>query len=89
MVGWLAARSRVLPPSAGPPGVHTSAGCALLSASQPPSPSRLAPPSLAAPRCDYLATLHHMNICGTGYGSYFVLSMFDKLWHPDVTEQVG
>jgi 20S proteasome alpha/beta subunit len=18
--------------------------------------------------CDYLATLHHMNICGTGYG---------------------
>ena len=75
--------------------------------------------------CDYLATLHHMNICGTGYGarggqgqqrccmharvlarwlderarfsppsppprahagSYFVLSMFDKLWHPDVTE---
>lgn len=36
--------------------------------------------------CDYLATLHHMNICGTGYGSYFVLSLFDKLWHPDVTE---
>lgn len=36
--------------------------------------------------CDYLATLHHMNICGTGYGSYFVLSMLDKLWHPAVTE---
>ena len=36
--------------------------------------------------CDYLATLHHMNICGTGYGSYFVLSLFDKLWRPDLTE---
>ena len=87
--------------------------------------------------CDYLATLHKMNICGTGYGagpgraargsgagagcwegrqpwaaaelipssflfhhpilchhpvlfpppgSYFVLSMFDKLWHPGLTE---
>ncbi|GAB4822149.1 hypothetical protein N2152v2_009195 [Parachlorella kessleri] len=36
--------------------------------------------------CDYLATLHQMNICGTGYGSYFVLSMFDKLWHPNLTE---
>lgn len=20
--------------------------------------------------CDYLATLHHMNICGTGYGAW-------------------
>ncbi|KAG7669992.1 hypothetical protein Ndes2526B_g06367 [Nannochloris sp. 'desiccata'] len=37
--------------------------------------------------CDYLATLHHMNICGTGYGSYFVLSLFDKLWRPDITEE--
>lgn len=36
--------------------------------------------------CDYLATLHHMNICGTGYGSMFVLSMFDKMWHEDLTE---
>ncbi|KAL4429629.1 hypothetical protein ABPG77_008678 [Micractinium sp. CCAP 211/92] len=36
--------------------------------------------------CDYLATLHHMNICGTGYGSYFVLSMWDKLWHADLTQ---
>lgn len=36
--------------------------------------------------CDYLASLHHMNICGTGYGSYFVLSLFDKLWKPDITE---
>ncbi len=31
------------------------------------------PPSCLASRC-----------CATG--SYFVLSMFDKLWHPDVTE---
>lgn len=37
--------------------------------------------------CDYLATMHHMNICGTGYGSYFVLSLFDRLWHADMTEQ--
>ena len=36
--------------------------------------------------CDYLATMHHMNICGTGYGSYFVLSLFDKLWKEDLTE---
>jgi len=36
--------------------------------------------------CDYLATLHHINVCGTGYGSYFVLSLFDKLWRPDITE---
>jgi 20S proteasome subunit beta 4 len=36
--------------------------------------------------CDYLATLHHMNICGTGYGSMFVLSLFDKLWRADLTE---
>lgn len=35
---------------------------------------------------DYLATMHHMNTCGTGYGSYFVLSMFDKLWHKDLTQ---
>mmetsp|Transcript_11285 Transcript_11285/g.33934 ORF Transcript_11285/g.33934 Transcript_11285/m.33934 type:complete len:198 (+) Transcript_11285:195-788(+) len=35
---------------------------------------------------DYLATMHKMNIAGTGYGSYFVLSMCDRLWHPDMTE---
>jgi len=37
--------------------------------------------------CDYLATLHHMNICGTGYGSYFALSLFDKLWRKDMSEE--
>lgn len=37
--------------------------------------------------CDYLATLHHMNITGTGYGSYFVLSMFDRLWRPDLSQE--
>jgi 20S proteasome subunit beta 4 len=36
--------------------------------------------------CDYLATLHHMNVCGTGYGSYFVLSLFDRLWRPELSE---
>jgi 20S proteasome subunit beta 4 len=36
--------------------------------------------------CDYLATLHAMNVCGTGYGSYFVLSMFDREWRPEMTE---
>ncbi|KAK9869037.1 hypothetical protein WJX84_005186 [Apatococcus fuscideae] len=36
---------------------------------------------------DYLATMHSMNIAGTGYGSYFVLSMFDKLWHKEVSQE--
>lgn len=36
--------------------------------------------------CDYLATMHHQNICGTGYGAYFVLSLFDKMWKKDITE---
>lgn len=36
--------------------------------------------------CDYLATMHEQNICGSGYGSYFVLSLFDKLWRKDLTE---
>eukprot|EP00798_Chlamydomonas_sp_ICE-L_P006401 gene6401-3015_t len=35
---------------------------------------------------DYLATLNKVNVGGTGYGSYFVLSLFDKLWRPDLTE---
>ncbi|KAL0052843.1 hypothetical protein WJX82_008466 [Trebouxia sp. C0006] len=35
---------------------------------------------------DYLATMHKMNIAGNGYGSYFVLAMLDKLWHPNLTE---
>lgn len=36
---------------------------------------------------DYLATMHKMNVAGTGYGSYFVLSMVDRLWHPDITQE--
>ncbi|KAL3157444.1 hypothetical protein ABBQ32_011915 [Trebouxia sp. C0010 RCD-2024] len=36
---------------------------------------------------DYLATMHKMNISGTGYGSYFVLAMLDKLWHQNLTEE--
>lgn len=35
---------------------------------------------------DYLATLQKVNTGGTGYGSFFVLSLLDRLWHPDVTE---
>jgi 20S proteasome subunit beta 4 len=35
---------------------------------------------------DYLATMHKMNIAGTGYGSHFVLSLCDRLWHPDMSE---
>mmetsp|Transcript_24863 Transcript_24863/g.73509 ORF Transcript_24863/g.73509 Transcript_24863/m.73509 type:complete len:196 (-) Transcript_24863:58-645(-) len=35
---------------------------------------------------DYLATLNKINTGGTGYGSFFVLSMFDKMWHPNLTE---
>lgn len=36
---------------------------------------------------DYLATMHSLNIAGTGYGSYFVYSMLDKLWHKDLTQE--
>ncbi|KAL6779731.1 PBD1 [Auxenochlorella protothecoides x Auxenochlorella symbiontica] len=36
---------------------------------------------------DYLATLHQTNVCGSGYGSYFVLSLFDRLWRPDLTQE--
>ncbi|KAJ9508089.1 hypothetical protein QJQ45_021438 [Haematococcus lacustris] len=35
---------------------------------------------------DYLGTLTRVNTGGTGYGAMFVLSLFDKLWHPDLTE---
>eukprot|EP00210_Caulerpa_lentillifera_P004037 g3852.t1 len=35
---------------------------------------------------DYLATMHKTNFSGTGYGSYFVLSLFDRYWKPDITE---
>eukprot|EP00877_Chromochloris_zofingiensis_P002416 jgi/Chrzof1/12175/Cz06g24010.t1 len=35
---------------------------------------------------DYLATLHQINTGGTGYGSYFTLSLFDKMWHPNLTQ---
>mmetsp|Transcript_23475 Transcript_23475/g.50143 ORF Transcript_23475/g.50143 Transcript_23475/m.50143 type:complete len:194 (-) Transcript_23475:213-794(-) len=35
---------------------------------------------------DYLATMHSMNVAGYGYGSWFVLSMYDRMWHPDLTE---
>ncbi|KAG2423381.1 hypothetical protein HXX76_015347 [Chlamydomonas incerta] len=34
---------------------------------------------------DYLATLNKINTGGTGYGSYFTLSLFDKMWHPNLT----
>lgn len=36
---------------------------------------------------DYLATMHSMNVAGYGYGSWFVLSMYDRMWHSDLTEQ--
>lgn len=36
---------------------------------------------------DYLGTMHKMNICGHGYGSNFVLSLFDKMWRPDLTKE--
>lgn len=35
---------------------------------------------------DYLATLNRVNTGGTGYGSYFCLSLFDKMWHPDLSQ---
>ncbi|GIL63804.1 hypothetical protein Vafri_17806 [Volvox africanus] len=34
---------------------------------------------------DYLATLNKVNTGGTGYGSHFTLSLFDKMWHPELT----
>jgi len=36
---------------------------------------------------DYLGTMHSMNLAGTGYGQNFVLSLFDRLWHKDLTEE--
>lgn len=33
---------------------------------------------------DYLGAMHKMNICGHGYGSNFCLSIFDKMWHPEL-----
>jgi 20S proteasome subunit beta 4 len=36
---------------------------------------------------DYLGTMHKMNICGNGYGSYFALPLFEKLWHPELTQE--
>lgn len=35
---------------------------------------------------DYLATMHKMNFAGTGYGSMFSSSIFDRYWKPDLTE---
>ena len=35
---------------------------------------------------DYLATMHKTTFSGTGYGSYFALSMFDRYWKADITE---
>ena len=29
---------------------------------------------------------HHAPLLPLGPGSYFTLSLFDKLWHPDLTE---
>jgi 20S proteasome subunit beta 4 len=37
--------------------------------------------------CDYLATMHSQNIAGNGYGSYFVLSLFDKMWKKDLSQE--
>lgn len=33
-----------------------------------------------------LSTSHSLNVGGTGYGSYFGLSMMDKLWHSNLTQ---
>lgn len=35
---------------------------------------------------DYLATMHKTNFSGTGCGSYFAMSIFDRYWKPDLTE---
>lgn len=35
---------------------------------------------------DYLGTLCQVNTGGSGYGSFFTTSLFDKLWHPNLTE---
>ncbi|GJN23654.1 hypothetical protein PR202_gb11320 [Eleusine coracana subsp. coracana] len=34
---------------------------------------------------DYIATLHKIDKGAFGYGSYFCLSLMDKLYHPDMT----
>jgi 20S proteasome subunit beta 4 len=35
---------------------------------------------------DQYGTMHKMNLCGAGYGSLFALALFDKMWHPNVTQ---
>lgn len=35
---------------------------------------------------DYIGSMHKMNLGGTGYGSNFALSLFDKMWHPALTQ---
>ncbi|MEW5310457.1 MAG: hypothetical protein WDW38_002254 [Sanguina aurantia] len=35
---------------------------------------------------DYLATLSKVNTGGTGYGAMFTMSIFDKMWHPELTQ---
>lgn len=38
---------------------------------------------------DYLASLHKMNFACQGYAGYFLLSIFDKHWKPNMTEAEG
>lgn len=38
---------------------------------------------------DYMASMQSVSKAGHGYGSYFSLSLMDKLWHPDITEKEG
>jgi 20S proteasome subunit beta 4 len=36
---------------------------------------------------DYIATLHKIEKGAFGYGSYFCLSMMDRLYHPDMSTE--
>ena len=38
---------------------------------------------------DYLGTLQKMQHCAHGYGSYFISSVFDNNWKPNMTLEEG
>ena len=67
-----------------------AATAATAPAPAPVSTTPTTPTTVGVPRLfwlDHLATMHPMNVAGTGYGSYFCLSMLDRHWTPDLTEE--
>ena len=38
---------------------------------------------------DYLGTLQKLDHCAHGYGAYFISSVFDNYWKPDMNVEEG